>query len=279
MWTGPTVCSPRISVEDAKGWSSALGGRPPLVWDNFPVNDAMMTGSLHLGPYTGRDADLCEVVGGVLCNPMTQAYASKVPLATAAAFLRDPDGYDAEAAWETAIADAGGARAAPLRTLAHACADSPLHSPRELELARLVAEEAFDAIEPILRAARELPEAFSDGGDALAAEVAPWAHAARIEAEAGLAALRLVKLVRSPDPDAERAMHFVFVLLYSWGSARTNKQVTFGPRFALYTPVVQLPDGRPAVDVALAVREDANAIDALCRVALRVYDDWMQSHA
>ena len=48
----------------------------------------------------------------------------------------------------------------------------------------------------------------------------------------------------------------------------------FGPRFALYTPVVQLAGGLPGLDVQLAVREDENAIDALCRLALRAYQDW-----
>jgi hypothetical protein len=55
--------------------------------------------------------------------------------------------------------------------------------------------------------------------------------------------------------------------------------VVFGPRFALYTPVVQLADGRPALDVGLAVREDENAVDALCRLALATYQDWTTSNA
>jgi hyaluronoglucosaminidase len=279
MWTGPTVCSPRITVDDAKDFTFAIGGRPPLVWDNFPVNDAMMTNSLHLGPYTGRDAGLADIVGGVLCNPMTQPRASKIALATAAAYLSDPDNYAEHTAWETAIADVGGSRATPLRALAHACGDSPLHRPADLELARLVADAAFDEIETVLRAARELPDVFTADGDALAVEVAPWAAAAGTEAEAGLAALRLIKHVLTPEPDAERAMHQAFALLYSWSVARTNTRVVFGPRFALYTPVVQLADGRPALDVGLAVREDENAVDALCRLALATYQDWTTSNA
>ncbi|GIU89247.1 MAG: hypothetical protein KatS3mg010_0346 [Acidimicrobiia bacterium] len=38
--------------------------------------------------------------------------------------------------------------------------------------------------------------------------------------------------------------------------------------------MVQLADGRVGVDVALTVREDANAVDRLCRLALAVYDEW-----
>ena len=48
----------------------------------------------------------------------------------------------------------------------------------------------------------------------------------------------------------------------------------FGPRFAIYSPVIQLPDGAPALDAGAALREDANAIDRLCRLALHAYDAW-----
>ena len=91
-------------------------GRPPRrsSGTTIPVNDALMTASLHLGPYQGRDADLVDVVGGVLCNPMTQAHASQIALATAMDFLADPDGYDRDASWSRAIAAVGGDRAEPL---------------------------------------------------------------------------------------------------------------------------------------------------------------------
>jgi hyaluronoglucosaminidase len=301
MWTGPTVCSPQISVGDALGWADALGGRRVLVWDNYPVNDALMTRSLHLGPYGGREPELCEVVGGVLCNPMTQTYASLVPLATAMDFLRAPDEYDAGESWARAIADVGGERAEPLAVLARACVDSPIASPDDLELAQRVdeLEDALDgpgwitvvaALAEELRAARALTEAFPAGGNALANEVAPWALSARLEAEAGLAALRLIQQSRPvatlgagrgrvAAPDPERAMRMAFAVLYVWSGARADENVVYGPRFAIYTPVIQLADGAPALDAARAVREDANAIDRLCRLALATYDGWRTSAA
>ena len=144
-----------------------------------------------------------------------------------------------------------------------------------------------------LRRVRGLPEAFpapaeesgADPGDPLGAQLAPWARAARAHAEAGLAALRLIQQVRPvaavegnvgrvAAPVAQTTMEHVFVVLFLWAGARADEKVVFGPRFALYTPVVQLPDGSPAVDAAAAVREDANAIDRLCRLALGTYDDW-----
>src|SRR4051794_30081158 len=259
MWTGPTVCSPEISVDDASGWADALGGRRVLVWDNYPVNDALMTRSLHLGPYVGRDPDLCDVVGGVLCNPMTQAYASRIPLATAMEFLRAPDEYDADDAWTRAIADVGGHNAEPLAVLGRACYDSPIASPDDLHLAQRVDEledeldgpgwiGAVAAVADELRAARALPEQFSPGEDPLASELAPWAFGARIEAQAGLAALRLIQQSRPvatlgeprgrvAAPDPEPAMHMAFTVLYVWSGARADEKVVYGPRFAIYTPV------------------------------------------
>ena len=48
----------------------------------------------------------------------------------------------------------------------------------------------------------------------------------------------------------------------------------FGPRFAVYPAVVQLSGGAPASTSGSRVREDANAIDRLCRLALSAYDAW-----
>jgi hypothetical protein len=76
--------------------------------------------------------------------------------------------------------------------------------------------------------------------------------------------------------DAEKAMHTAFLILFLWTGVRRAERVVFGARFAFYPNVVQLPDGRPALDVAGAVREDTNAIDALCRLALAQYDAWQQ---
>ncbi len=300
MWTGPTVCSPELRANDARGWTEALGDRRVIVWDNYPVNDALMTASLHLGPYQGREADLVDVVGGVLCNPMTQAHASQIALATAMDFLGDPDGYDSTTAWDRALGEIGGDRAGPLAVLARACADSPIAEPSTLDLARRVAAlddalagpdwpEVVGQLRAELNAARTLSEAFPEppaADDPLGAEVGPWAQAARPAAEAGLAALRLIQASRPvgqvdsagrgrvAGPDPEPAMHTAFMVLYVWKGARTDERVVFGPRFAIYTPVMQMADGSPALDARAALREDANAIDRLCRLALRTYDDW-----
>jgi hyaluronoglucosaminidase len=292
MWTGPTVCSPQLHAADARGWTKALGDRRVIVWDNYPVNDALMTASLHLGPYRGRDADLAEVVGGILCNPMTQPRASQIALGTAMDFLADPDSYDAAASWSRALNDVGRDRAGPLGVLARACADSPIADPDTLDLARRVAAlrgeldgpdwiSGVAALRAELRAARAVGAAFPE----------PAPPDDPLAADAGLAALRLAQCSRpvaivdasgrgrAALPEAETATHAAFMVLYVWKGARTDERVVFGPRFAIYTPVVQMPDGAPALDVRAAVREDANAIDQLCRLALDTYDEWRTTAA
>jgi hypothetical protein len=256
-----------------------------------------MSQSLHLGPYTGREPDLAQVVRGVLCNPMPQARASKIALATAAAFMREPQEYNARRAWYAAVEEIGGAQCVALQTLADGCADSAIASVDTLPLraaVELVDDEIggpgwIDAIDPIaetLRATRDLRHSFTAESDELGIELAPWAAAAAAEADAGLAALKLLQQLRpvakvdedgrgrAAATDAERAMHAAFLVLFSWAGARSNEKVVFGPRFAVYPAVVQLSDGRPGLDVTLALREDANVIDQLCRLALREYEHW-----
>jgi hyaluronoglucosaminidase len=292
FWTGPTVCSPTITGDDATAWREAVGGRPLLLWDNYPVNDAVMERELHLGPYVGRDASLTDVVDGVLCNPMLQPRASLVALATAAEFLADPDHYDADDAWERAIADVGGAQASLLRAVARACCDGPLTRPECLpaavateELAPVVDTPAWvepatrlrDELTELRRAATSWPDA-----DPLRAELEPWLEQAVRECDAGLAALRLVQQTHSigaPDGDAspvtldpESAMIHAFALLFAWSAARDARpRIVLGPRFAVHPAVVQRPDGAPALDVGLALREDASIVDRLARLALDRY--------
>jgi hypothetical protein len=172
-----------------------------------------------------------------------------------------------------------------------------LSDPGDLDLARRVREledeidgpgwpEAVRNAAEVLRAAQRIKDDF-DGDDALAREVRPWAAAAATEAAAGLAALRLMQQIRPVavvanragrvrEVDPETAMQAAFMLLYVWSGARRNDRVVFGPRFMFYSSIVQLSDGRPALDVSDALREDRNAIDALCRLALREYDAWFR---
>lgn len=120
-WTGLEVCSPTISAAHADAVARLLR-RQPLIWDNYPVNDATMLGELHLGPIRGRDPELDGHVRGILVNPALEPEATLIPLATWAEYLRDSATYDADAAWRRALLEVAGdeADADALATLAAA---------------------------------------------------------------------------------------------------------------------------------------------------------------
>jgi hypothetical protein len=92
MWTGPKVLSPSISADQAREWGAYLH-RPPLVWDNFPVNDGTPW-CRYLGPLVGRDAHLPGAVEGLISNPMIEPRASMIPLETIADYLWNASAYD-----------------------------------------------------------------------------------------------------------------------------------------------------------------------------------------
>lgn len=93
-WTGPEVVNDTITTTEAAAWSEAMDGRLPLLWDNVPVNDAVMADTLPMKPLEGRDTDLPDHLGGYLANPMVQAAASVPSLLSAAAWLRREDPVD-----------------------------------------------------------------------------------------------------------------------------------------------------------------------------------------
>lgn len=103
FWTGPDVCSSVITAADADK-IGVLFHRKPFVWDNYPVND-MFPWRPMVGPVKNRDPRLARSVSGYLANPMKQWYASRLPLATLAAYFRDPAHYDPESAIADAIAE------------------------------------------------------------------------------------------------------------------------------------------------------------------------------
>jgi len=67
-----------------------------------------MADELHIGPLRHRDPGLWRHVAGYVANPMARAESSKIPLLTAAAYLRDPEGYDPALAWAKAVEEVAG---------------------------------------------------------------------------------------------------------------------------------------------------------------------------
>lgn len=269
MWTGTTVVPPRITAPQAEARRAATGGRPVLIWDNYPVNDAFMAASLHLGPLRGREARLADVCVGVLANPMSQARASMVALATVADFLTDPEAYDPAASWERALADLGGQGSSALRALARACSASllatrvPMHD--LIDAVEEAAPDAARALRAELEEAAALPRGLPES---LVAEVQPWADQASREASTGLAALKVFEADDSSGDPWSRALAVMGMLL-AWSAARNaSDRVAFGARFACYPGIVLGDDGRVTVDPDLSLVEDTNALDRLCRLAL-----------
>jgi hypothetical protein len=92
FWTGPDVCSLTISTEQAQRYR-ALSGHRILLFDNYPVND--QEPALHLGPFSGRSADLYSAIDGYFLNSMSyQTQANRIPLLTLADYLWNPKQYD-----------------------------------------------------------------------------------------------------------------------------------------------------------------------------------------
>ncbi|MGI5503595.1 beta-N-acetylhexosaminidase family protein [Lentzea sp. CA-135723] len=95
MWTGTAVIPPTITREHSRR-AEQLWGRKTLIWDNYPVADYPdAKGRLLLGSYSGREPGLSVV--GLLSNPMSQAYASRVAMFEMADYAWNDAMYDEDA--------------------------------------------------------------------------------------------------------------------------------------------------------------------------------------
>lgn len=272
FWTGRTVVPTEITAGEARARVEATGGFPLVVWDNYPVNDAFMDASLHLGPLRGRDPELADVAAGLLANPMIQPLASLIPLFTVAAFLSDPRGYDHHASIGDAARDVAlelGCDTRPIELLAGACfasrlagaEDDPVHG--LVEACERGVEDAHARLDSLFGAAATLSEGLPSE---LLEELSPWVEQAAREASAGRAALDVL----DPSGDDWSRVMATMGMLVVWAAARrASDRVVFGPRFACYPAIVQTGDGTVRVDGDAALVEDANAVDRLCRHALR----------
>ena len=84
FWTGPEVCSRELSPGHLDRVAAQLG-RPPLLWDNYPVNDGpRMSPFLHLRGFTGRPAAIAARTAGHAVNPALQPVLSRIPALTLA---------------------------------------------------------------------------------------------------------------------------------------------------------------------------------------------------
>ncbi len=91
FWTGDAVVG-KVTRKATDTFRGIVKHRV-ILWDNYPVNDGHPT--MHLGPVTDRDADICEVLDGYVANPLReQSEINRIPLATCADYAFNPRGYD-----------------------------------------------------------------------------------------------------------------------------------------------------------------------------------------
>ena len=209
-WTGPGVFAETITAAMADAFAACLPGHDVVLWDNYPVNDTVVSNSLHLGPLIGRDPALPSRLAGYLLNPMTQAHASLVALGTAAAYLAAPATYDPETAWAATLAelDPGheslGVVAQQLRSSALDLRDArALTAILDGVVAGYPTSSWWVAVDAL--AAEETSEATAAadveqrlGGTALGTEIAPWVAELARHATRGADAVRLLRALR-PD--------------------------------------------------------------------------------
>jgi hypothetical protein len=192
-WTGADVVVGAVTGAEIDSAARSYR-RPLLLWDNFPVND-FDPARLFLGPLTGRHAHGAEsALLGVIANPMPQALSSRFALVTVADWARDPAGYrpteSARRASDTV--------AAALEPLVRVCSAWPPSADQDPELtaatkSALTGDPA--ALDLVAHRLSELAEGCRAAREpaALVAELRPWLDGAVAMAEAGLAAVRLLR--------------------------------------------------------------------------------------
>jgi hypothetical protein len=186
VWTGTEVVSPVIRVQQTTDWSKLLK-RPPLIWDNYPVNDYARWRPF-LGPLVGRDANLGAAVRGVVSNPMNEAHASMIPLATVADYLWNSPAYNAQESENRAL----GAQFGPdgprlLAPLLQVWGDyrwqtnvfQPLSAATRFPIDLPQIDRRLDAVDSALAAMSGKPEI-----DKVRTEITPFAQRTRERAQA-----------------------------------------------------------------------------------------------
>jgi hyaluronoglucosaminidase len=269
-WTGPGVLSASITGDEARTRAACVRHHPVVLWDNYPANDTVLSNNLHLGPLTGRSADLPAALDGYLLNPMTEAHASLVALGTAAAYLRDPRRYDPEGAWRATLAelDAGGGLAVLAENTRSSVLDLDDAHALAAAIAALTTYGGPDWTPAVVgleaEEDRETTGASAARGTTpLAVEISPWvdelaAHAARGREAAAL--LRAMKPSFADDVVATAASGLLHVSGHALGIDGTAAAST-GPGFAAEAVAVAARIAAPDVGGYLACLGDLLGAD------------------
>lgn len=215
FWTGLQVCSAKLLRADMEPVAKALQ-RKPLLWDNYPVNDASMVTELHIGPYVGRGIDLPQTVSGFFINPMNQIYTSLIPLHAIGLYLHNPGGYDPAKAWEEGIyKELGPKLEDAFRHFAEYNQISPIHDAAMNRYTPIWKAGDGKAAEAEAHAMQDAAERLQVGlrEKELGAEIAPWLADFLFWSQLGLKAAevqgQLRKLFQFNPEDKETIKHFI----------------------------------------------------------------------
>lgn len=105
MWTGEEVCAREFGKAHLARVAEQIG-RKPFLWDNYPVNDGpRMSQHLHLRAFTGRSAEIGDLVRGHGVNPALQPMLSLLPAVTLAMSYGQGSAFSYGAALEEAACD------------------------------------------------------------------------------------------------------------------------------------------------------------------------------
>ncbi|MFJ5233915.1 beta-N-acetylglucosaminidase domain-containing protein [Kitasatospora sp. NPDC088391] len=219
VWSGGAVIPQQVTGAQLAE-TAGLFRRPLVTLDNYPANDSTPD-RLFLDGYRGREPEVATRSAVLLTSAMSRPVASRLPLATAADFGWQPDGYRPEQSQAAALRllTAGPAQRAAAAALAGNSASSPLGGKESAYLAPLLdrfwaaAEPAAGApVDPAgpAAAAQPLREAFSVmadapatlAGDPLAADAAPWLARLSAYGAAGRAALDMLLAQHAGDGTA-----------------------------------------------------------------------------
>jgi hyaluronoglucosaminidase len=256
-WTGAHVVNDAIGLQDAAAFADAVDGRPLALWDNYPVNDALLADRAFVLPLTGRHEKLDEYCAAYLANASVQPWLGLPALLSAGAWATTGV---ATAPWEVEGFED------PVNTalLAQACDGREL-----LRLAHAAIAASSDAAtDEQLRDADDLwwwleriEHLEVEGSIGEAAR--PWTGQSRAEAVVSLNALELLE--REPDePDVAIA---VLTLLRAWANVRRSEVSALGTRFGLTPKASVDASGSWTIDSDVLV-EGLNVTDLLCRAAL-----------
>ena len=251
MWTGPAIVSPTISGAETAALARELG-RPLVLADNWPVQDGAMSGVLHLGPYPDRDPEVVPATAGALFNLMPLPLASRIGVAAALRWWREPTG-DREAQWRAVVAGVPGLE--PLARAARSWLTDPGPDPELLERADAALAQGDPRLEQWLAlGCRDgLPVEW-------VAELEDWLQAWEWEA---VAMAFVLSALREGSGGGG-----AFAVGEAWRRIRTQERQLFGIRYALY-PVTRR-DGDVERADARGLIESDNLTDRICRRALHL---------